>query len=59
MRSSILFGNGAPAGADEAELGKLLEGPNVRIEAVLSRGAAQERILTCDLTPDYVELNKT
>ena len=59
LQGRRVFGNGAPAGADEAELGKLLEGPNVRIEAVLSRGAAQERILTCDLTPDYVELNKT
>lgn len=58
LQGRRVFGNGAPAEADEAALRKLFEESDVKIEVRLSRGEARERILTCDLTPDYVELNK-
>lgn len=58
LQGQRVFAGGVPAGADEAALEKMLKGGDIRIEIALARGAARERVLTCDLTPDYVELNK-
>ncbi len=58
MQGRLVFARGAAAGADEAPLRRSLEGPEIAIGIALARGSARERILTCDLTPGYVELNK-
>lgn len=54
-----VFRGGLPCGADEAQLRQLLRGETIRVEVGLARGSAEERVLTCDLTPQYVELNCT
>ena len=59
LQGQRVFAGGAPAAADEAELKKTLKGGDIRIEIALARGGARERVLTCDLTPEYVDLNKT
>ena len=58
MQGRLVFARGAAAGADEAALRRSLEGPEIAIGIALARGRARERILTCDLTPGYVEINK-
>jgi len=59
LQGQRVFAGGAPAAADEAALKKTIMGGDIRIEIALARGGASERILTCDLTPQYVELNQT
>jgi len=59
FQGECVFSHGAPRDVEESKLKPLLEGKEIRVEIVLRRGSAAERILTCDLTPQYVELNKT
>jgi glutamate N-acetyltransferase/amino-acid N-acetyltransferase len=59
LQGQRVFAGGAPEAADEAALKKAVKGGDIRIEIALARGGARERVLTCDLTPEYVDLNKT
>lgn len=58
LQGVSVFRRGSPAGADEAELRRLMARGDVRVEIILGRGTASERVITCDLTPEYAELNK-
>lgn len=54
----VLFRNGAPApGLDVRKLGKLMNRKNVPITIDLRAGDASDRVLTCDLSRDYVRIN--
>ncbi len=59
LQGKQVFRRGAPAGISEGVLRALMKKRRISVEINLERGRAEERILTCDLTPDYVELNKT
>jgi glutamate N-acetyltransferase / amino-acid N-acetyltransferase len=59
LQGECVFRRGAPAGADEVALRTRMRMERISVEIILDRGRAEERILTCDLTPGYVELNKT
>jgi N-acetylglutamate synthase/N-acetylornithine aminotransferase len=58
LQGVCVFRRGAPCVVNEEELKRLLKGDTIRVEIAAGRGAAEERVLTCDLTPGYVELNK-
>ncbi|MCX6357100.1 MAG: bifunctional glutamate N-acetyltransferase/amino-acid acetyltransferase ArgJ [Candidatus Aureabacteria bacterium] len=57
LQGHRVFRAGAPVAADDASLKKSLKGGDIRIEVIMERGSAAERVLTCDLTPQYVDLN--
>ncbi len=59
LQGKCVFKQGAPAGVSEETLRARMKTQRIDVELILGRGRAEERILTCDLTPDYVELNKT
>jgi len=59
LQGRCVFRRGAPTGMSEGALRARIRAKRVSVEVGLGRGKAEERILTCDLTPDYVELNKT
>ena len=59
LQGECVFRRGGPAGADEGALRARMRVARIKVEIILDRGRAEERILTCDLTPDYVKLNKT
>jgi glutamate N-acetyltransferase/amino-acid N-acetyltransferase len=58
LQGRCVFRRGAPAGASEEALRARMRAQRISVEVGLGRGRAEERILTCDLTPEYVELNK-
>ncbi|MEJ2745915.1 MAG: bifunctional glutamate N-acetyltransferase/amino-acid acetyltransferase ArgJ, partial [bacterium] len=59
LQGKCVFRRGAPAGVSEEALRKRMRTKRIEVEIGLGRGRVEERILTCDLTPEYVELNKT
>jgi len=59
LQGKRVFRRGAPAGVPEGVLRARMKTRRISVEIILERGRAEERILTCDLTPDYVKLNKT
>lgn len=59
LQGKRVFRRGAPAGVSEETLRARMKAQRIGVEITLGRGRAEERILTCDLTPDYVELNKS
>lgn len=59
LQGKCVFRRGAPAEASEDALRARMRTKRIGVELIVGRGRAEERILTCDLTPDYVELNKT
>lgn len=59
LQGKCVFERGAPAGAPEEALRARMKTQRIGVEITVGRGRAEERILTCDLTPDYVELNKS
>jgi glutamate N-acetyltransferase/amino-acid N-acetyltransferase len=54
----LLFTNGAPAPKlDRATLSKLMRQPHVTMTIDLAAGKFEDRVLTCDLSKDYVSIN--
>ena len=54
----ILFARGAPAPRlDSRALARLMGQKHVTITADLAAGRAADRVITCDLTRDYVTIN--
>ncbi|MDD5557344.1 MAG: bifunctional glutamate N-acetyltransferase/amino-acid acetyltransferase ArgJ [bacterium] len=58
LQGEPVFSRGAPCPADEGRLAELMRRGTIRVEIDAGAGDAASRILTCDLTPAYVELNK-
>jgi glutamate N-acetyltransferase/amino-acid N-acetyltransferase len=44
-------------GYDEAEVSALMQKPEIRLKVALGLGRGRDRVLTCDLTKDYVAIN--
>ncbi|MBV9532787.1 MAG: bifunctional ornithine acetyltransferase/N-acetylglutamate synthase, partial [Bradyrhizobium sp.] len=44
-------------GYDEAEVSKAMKEPKITIKVKLGLGLGRDRVLTCDLTKDYVAIN--
>ena len=42
---------------DEAEVSLAMKLPEIRIKVALGMGKARDRVLTCDLTKEYVAIN--
>ncbi|MCB1412146.1 MAG: bifunctional ornithine acetyltransferase/N-acetylglutamate synthase, partial [Xanthobacteraceae bacterium] len=42
---------------DEKEVAKAMKDPVIRIKVALGLGKGRDRVLTCDLTKDYVAIN--
>ncbi len=42
---------------DEAKVSQTMKSPNVSIKVALNMGRAKDRVLTCDLTKEYVAIN--
>ena len=42
---------------DEAEVSALMKRPEIRVRIALGLGKGRDRVLTCDLTKDYVAIN--
>jgi glutamate N-acetyltransferase/amino-acid N-acetyltransferase len=42
---------------DEAEVGAVMKKPEISLKVALGLGRARDRVLTCDLTKDYVAIN--
>lgn len=59
LQGECVFRHGAPAGADDEKLRESMKREDITVEISVGGGAAQERILTCDFTPEYVDLNCT
>ncbi|HSW45343.1 MAG TPA: bifunctional glutamate N-acetyltransferase/amino-acid acetyltransferase ArgJ [Phycisphaerae bacterium] len=58
LGKTVLFRKGAPApGLSESKLEKLMDRKHVAITVDLNAGAASDRVLTCDLSRDYVKIN--
>ena len=58
LGKTVLFRKGAPvAGLSEAALAKLMDRKHVTITLDLNAGGAADRVLTCDLSRDYVKIN--
>ncbi len=58
LGGSILFRKGAPApGLDRRALAKLMKAKHVAITIDLGAGRAADRVLTCDLSREYVTIN--
>ena len=52
-----LFQKGAPVSADRLKLKERFRKPEVSIEVDLGRGGVEARVMTCDLTKEYVKIN--
>ena len=58
LDKTVLFRNSAPApGLNDRKLGKLMNRKHVPITIDLNAGSASDRVLTCDLSRDYVRIN--
>lgn len=58
LGNAVLFRKGAPApGLDKPRLSRMMLQKHVRITVDLGAGKAQDRVLTCDLSRDYVNIN--
>jgi glutamate N-acetyltransferase/amino-acid N-acetyltransferase len=44
-------------GYDEAEVSALMQKPEIHLKVALGLGRGRDRVLTCDLTKDYVAIN--
>jgi glutamate N-acetyltransferase/amino-acid N-acetyltransferase len=42
---------------DEAAVSALMRRPEIRVKVALGLGPGRDRVLTCDLTQDYVAIN--
>jgi glutamate N-acetyltransferase/amino-acid N-acetyltransferase len=50
--------NGArDGGYDEAEVSRAMKEPEIKIKVALGLGKGRDRVLTCDLTKEYVAIN--
>ena len=45
------------AGYDEAEVSAAMKKPEITLKVALGLGRGRDRVLTCDLTKDYVAIN--
>lgn len=59
LQGQCVFQKGGASGADEDKLEELLKRGVIRVEINLERGKGEAKILTCDLTPQYVDLNSS
>jgi glutamate N-acetyltransferase/amino-acid N-acetyltransferase len=59
LQGQCVFQKGGASGADEDKLEELLKREVIRVEINLERGKGEAKILTCDLTPQYVDLNSS
>jgi glutamate N-acetyltransferase/amino-acid N-acetyltransferase len=59
LQGECVFKGGAACGADRDTLAELLRRYDVAVSVGLDRGAGEARVLTCDLTPQYVDLNSS
>jgi glutamate N-acetyltransferase/amino-acid N-acetyltransferase len=58
LGSMLLFEKGAPAPRlNRARLSALMKKPHVTVSISLGSGAASDRVLTCDLSREYVSIN--
>jgi glutamate N-acetyltransferase/amino-acid N-acetyltransferase len=57
LDKTVLFRRGAPAKADRSRLASAMRRPHVCITVDLGAGMHQDRVLTCDLSRDYVTIN--
>ena len=58
LDKTVLFRNGAPArGLVERKLARLMNRKHVPFTIDLNAGTASDRVLTCDLSRDYVKIN--
>lgn len=58
LGGTVLFRKGAPApGLDRRAVAKLMKAKHVAIEVDLGAGRAADRVLTCDLSREYVTIN--
>jgi glutamate N-acetyltransferase / amino-acid N-acetyltransferase len=58
LGKALLFSGGAPArNLDRAKLAKLMRQPHVTVELDLAAGRCADRVLTCDLSREYVAIN--
>jgi glutamate N-acetyltransferase/amino-acid N-acetyltransferase len=44
-------------GYDEAKVSEVMKQPNITLRVALGIGRGSDRVLTCDLTKDYIEIN--
>jgi glutamate N-acetyltransferase/amino-acid N-acetyltransferase len=44
-------------GYDEAKVSEVMKRPNITLKVALGLGRGSDRVLTCDLTKDYIEIN--
>ncbi|MEX0842575.1 MAG: bifunctional glutamate N-acetyltransferase/amino-acid acetyltransferase ArgJ [Xanthobacteraceae bacterium] len=42
---------------DEAKVSAMMKNPNIALKVQLGLGRGRDRVLTCDLTKDYIEIN--
>jgi len=42
---------------DEAEVSQVMKKPEISLKVALGLGKARDRVLTCDLTKEYVAIN--
>lgn len=57
LQGETVFNRGSPGGADEEVLRALIRGEDIAVEVFLERGSGEARILGCDLSPHYVDIN--
>jgi len=58
LADMLLFAKGAPAPQlDTARLSEAMRQPHVTVRVDLGAGTAQDRVLTCDLSREYVAIN--
>ena len=44
-------------GYDEAKVSAAMKEPNISLKVDLGLGRGSDRVLTCDLTQEYIEIN--
>jgi glutamate N-acetyltransferase/amino-acid N-acetyltransferase len=52
-----IFQNGTPAEVSPAKLKRVMKARNIRVHLDLGAGAGEARVLTCDLSYEYVKIN--
>lgn len=59
MQGTLVLDKGLPVPFDRPGLAKALDAPDVTIEATVGGGKGRATMWTCDLSPEYVQLNMT
>ena len=53
----VAKGGARDPGYDEAEVSRAMKAPEIKIKVALGLGKGRDRVLTCDLTKEYVAIN--